>query len=207
VGRLDGTPDDSRLIALGPGTSLFAAPTAAGEWLELSNDAFYQRYSFLPLGFSISPDSRIVAAGSVSLGVVESIDGGQARAVDHAGSKLYPAPPIFEPSGGRGKALFFETDPGASAYRPAIANADGSGDWIRLRQGIVWCGWASHTALCWSNNDGAYDFFGATDDGKQSGTIEPVAGAWVLRTVHEPTLYYLRKGGGLYAATIPQPAP
>jgi len=60
--------------------------------------------------------------------------------------------PRLEPKGGFGKAAFFEWDPGRMGLHSVIANADGSGDWLRLPDGADCLEWRGHTALCFNGS-------------------------------------------------------
>jgi hypothetical protein len=104
--ELSFAPDGSRVIAVGrefpdDRSSLWTAPVAGGDWTLVSDDMTY-------FGFNTSPDSHIVAAASRSLGVVLSIDGRAPFAVSDPAGKVLVVPPMFEPPGGRAKAIFFE---------------------------------------------------------------------------------------------------
>jgi hypothetical protein len=201
-------PDDSRVVVALPSASatnpnfpdtIFSASASGGDWTLLSSDAWPS--------FTISPDSRIVAATTAPDGVTESIFGGPPHRVGPIGEKLAFGV-LFEPPGGLGKAIFYGPDATGTSFNSLIANADGTGDWLHLPPKVFCNGWAMHTAICWAYQDTylnpPYDIIIVTDDGKQAGTVAQR----VIAFDFAPTarkFYYLTTSGGLYAVDNPRP--
>jgi hypothetical protein len=196
------TPDGSRLIAT-LGASSFGASTSGGDWTTISKDEIPapQRGNVV-----VSPDSRVIADASDSLGVVESIDGGPSRAVGPPGI-TFPSgtsTPIFEPLGGLDKALFVA--PRTYGGETWIANADGSAGWLRLPDADG-CEWSVRTALCAKIRPDpltvvSNDLTVATDDGKKVETVAYNVEHWL---VTRRKLFYVPSAGGLYVLDVPQP--
>lgn len=112
--------------------------------------------------------------------------------------------PVFEPLGGLGKAIFFDSAYDTSAAW--LANADGIG---ATRLGQFWfCQWAARTAVCLAGHDDpnsiiSFDVLAITDDGAQRAKAATNAVKWAL---HGRTLFYADSTGHLYAVDgLPSP--
>ena len=192
------TPDSSRVIAIIAHAS-FSSPTGGGSWTTLSGDhgAASPSESVWP---AISPDSRIIVDYSETLGeMVESIDGASPRPVLSPQGKPVVGP-IFEPAGGLDKAIYSDRE---GAW---LANADGTGDWVRLAN--EGCGWTGRIAICATGHPDlltrySLDLVAVTDDGKQ---IVPLARNVITYQVVGRSLFYVASSGGLYVVDgLPAP--
>lgn len=214
------TPDGTRLIGRRTTTDVYVAPTSGGDWIALSQDVYTQRgLADFPTGVAVSPDSRIVATTSLSEGVVESIDGAPVHVVSRDGNRAYFATPVFEPAGGHGKAIFYES--GYPEYRLAIANADGSGKWIELPPAPGYPRWIGQSVLSWvargtdptirifGQDATVYDVLVTTDDGTLTGAplVSGIIPAFADPSIQHPALYFVRRGLGLFRVPVPQPSP
>jgi len=193
------TPDGSRVIAIIYYAS-FSASVTGGPWTTISSNHGPSAMS-APVWVAISPDSRIIADQSVD-GLVESIDGAPPRAVRSPVGGLLTGP-IFEPAGALDKAIFFEHD---GAW---LANADGSGDWVKIGSSSTWCDWVDRTAVCYVGHPDPLAIYSTevvavTDDGKRRVTL---AHSTISHAVNGNSLYFVPSSGGLYVVDgLPRPA-
>src|SRR5207302_4709409 len=92
------TPDGKRIVGVS-NSGIFVAAVAEREWNALTTDPYAVRgISDFPTAVAVSPDSRIIAANSLSAGVVEAVDGEPVRVVSENGAPLFYATPVFEPA-------------------------------------------------------------------------------------------------------------
>jgi len=197
------TPDGSRVIAI-IGYASFSASVGGGPWTTISSDHGPTSMS-APDWLAISPDSRVIADQSVD-GLVESIDGAAPRAIRSPDGRV--TGPGFEPAGGLDKAIFF-----ALSENAWLANADGSGDWVKLAGSIkgdpTWCEWVDRTAVCFLGHSDplaiySSDVVAVTDDGEQRVIL---AHDTIRHALSNNSLYFVRNDGGLYVVDgLPQPA-
>ena len=209
------TPDGSRLSVRSLETTTESSSaewmisSRGGEWGFLANGS----QSYVP---ESSPDSRILAGTGYPEGVELSVGGATPSTVTIDGKALDAVPPLFEPPGGHGRALF-NTHPGDFASSAdtvsALGNADGSGDWVLLPpcKQLDTCSssWAGHSVVSRSMvggtfDDPRFDIFATPANGKPVPLARNVRSSAFAGAV-APALMFIADAGGLYAVAIPQP--
>ena len=173
--------------------SVYTVPRSGGDWTPLGDHV---------ISVAVSPDSRVFVFNTVghdilSNGIVHdvvslwmSLARGPAVSVNPPVA-IEPGPPVFEPAGGFGKAIYF----GSAFNTSAIANADGTG-WKEIPAACMTM-WIGHTALC--RGDSTWHFA----VGDQWGKIADGVRDWSLS--HDQRRLYFTAAGGLYVTNIPAP--
>lgn len=205
------TPNGQRVVGFSGNRHVFVARASGGDWTTLTTDPYSVRGApDFPTGVSISPDSRVIAATSISRGVVEAVDGvDSVKVVQHDGRPMLYATPVFEPAGGRGRAIFYENDT-SPTYHLVIGNADGSGDWVEVPDWPGFARWTGHSVLVYvasASTPGTYDLFVTLSTGERRLLASGVATWFVTESVDRPVLLYTSSAGALYSIPVPQPAP
>ncbi|HYV66896.1 MAG TPA: hypothetical protein VE964_11685 [Myxococcales bacterium] len=209
------TADGSRVIATTwpfrqPATVEWAN-SAGGAWEVLSTDVA-ERNVETATGPASTPDGRVIAANSLHLGPVLSVDGRAPMAVTMDGGSLLAATPIFEPAGGRNRAVFCASNDYAHGRVFVMGNADGSGDWTPMPHSGSYPQWMGRNVYTFEDRglnarrQAVYDLYVTPDDGPQSLVVQEIVGANMVDVQGRTMVDYVT-GGGLYTAPVPQAAP
>jgi hypothetical protein len=132
------TSDGSRVYAQDGRGGAWFIDTSGGDWTQLGSDPSPSVRALLNSGgLGVSQDTRVLAFGSSSQGIVESVDGGPPRVITHDGKPLAGLVPRFLSPGNQGKA----SPPGGlpqphlvDRFRPVCADERWKARWNALRR-------------------------------------------------------------------------